>query len=62
VVGRRLIEEFGGPVAVDGPKVLVGPRAHGAFVTGDDGATWKTLEDPEPMCNAISTSAAHGAL
>ena len=49
-------------VAADGPRVLVGTRGRGAFVSVDAGATWEQAPQPEPDIFSVAISAADGAL
>ena len=49
-------------VATDGPRVLVGSRGDGVFVSGDDGGTWEQVELPERDVFSVAIGAADGAL
>jgi hypothetical protein len=49
-------------VATDSDRVLVGTRDNGALLSGDGGASWETVELPEPQVYSVAISAADGAL
>jgi hypothetical protein len=49
-------------VAADGARALVGTRSHGAFLSGDGGATWEHVELPETAVFSVAIGRADGAL
>jgi hypothetical protein len=49
-------------VAADGSRVLVGTRGRGALVSHDVGASWQSVELPEPAVFSVAIGAADGAL
>jgi hypothetical protein len=49
-------------VAARGEQVLVGTRGHGAYLSGDRGATWEHVELPESDAFSVAIGAADGAL
>jgi photosystem II stability/assembly factor-like uncharacterized protein len=61
--GVPVLEDVGAQcVAVDGERVLVGTRGHGALLSDDAGATWKQIDLPERDIFSVAFSAADGAL
>jgi hypothetical protein len=49
-------------VAADGARVLVGTRGRGALLSDDAGATWASVQLPEPDVFSVAIGAADGAL
>jgi hypothetical protein len=49
-------------VAADGARILVGTRDRGALLSFDAGASWQTVDLPEPQIYSVAISAADGAL